>query len=330
MGPSYDVVVPSAGRPSLSRLLEALAAGDGPLPESVLVVIDGGAPVPPRLTAGLPPGWAGRVRVLRSEGRGPGAARNVGWRAGRAEWVAFLDDDVVPRPGWRAGLARDVSRLPAEVHGSQGRVSVPLPRRRRPTDWERNVAGLEHAVWATADMAYRRSALEAVGGFDERFVRAYREDADLGLRVVGSGGRIERGARGVEHPVRPAGFWVSVRLQAGNADDALMSSLHGRDWRRAAHVPRGRRPRHLATVAAALAAAWGLLGRAPALARAGGAAWALGTAELAWTRIAPGPRTRGEVARMLATSVVLPAAAAFHWLLGWARVARAGRRSDAR
>ena len=32
-------------------------------------------------------------------------------------------------------------------------------------------------------MAYRRAALVAVDGFDERFPRAYREDADLALRV---------------------------------------------------------------------------------------------------------------------------------------------------
>ena len=44
-------------------------------------------------------------------------------------------------------------------------------------------------------MAYRRDVLAAVGGFDERFPRAYREDADLGLRVVGAGWRIVRGAR---------------------------------------------------------------------------------------------------------------------------------------
>ena len=38
-------------------------------------------------------------------------------------------------------------------------------------------------------MAYRRSVLQEVGGLDERFPRAYREDADLGLRVVRAGYR---------------------------------------------------------------------------------------------------------------------------------------------
>src|SRR5438270_287781 len=121
-----------------------------------------------------------------------------------------------------------------------------------------NGAGLEGARWATADMAYRRAALVAVGGFDERFPRAYREDADLGIRVTGAGFRIVRGERRVNHPVRPAGPWVSLRLQKGNRDDALMRALHGPAWRERAGVPRGRRPRHLATTAAGSLALAGL------------------------------------------------------------------------
>ncbi|WP_143860849.1 glycosyltransferase, partial [Nocardia cerradoensis] len=31
---------------------------------------------------------------------GPAAARNAGWRRATTEFVAFVDSDVVPRPGW--------------------------------------------------------------------------------------------------------------------------------------------------------------------------------------------------------------------------------------
>ena len=119
-----------------------------------------------------------------------------------------LDDDVVPSDDWLADLHADLDGLLDEVGASQGRIVVPLPTDRRPTDWERNVHGLERARWATADMAYRRTALSAVGGFDERFRRAYREDADLALRVRAAGWRLIRGHRVVEHPVRPADRWV--------------------------------------------------------------------------------------------------------------------------
>ena len=85
-------------------------------------------------------------------------------------------------------------------------LTVPLPEHRRPTDWERTVAGLADARWATADMAYRREALAAVGGFDERFPRAYREDSDLALRVLDAGYEIRSGRRARRSPwsSRPA------------------------------------------------------------------------------------------------------------------------------
>jgi HAD superfamily hydrolase (TIGR01662 family) len=311
---SFDVVIPTVGRASLTGLLDALVAESGPRPARVVLVDDRVAPDEPLIAEPLPPGLV----VLASGGRGPAAARNLGWRSGSAEWVAFLDDDVVPPAGWCAALAADLRDLPDHVAASQGRLVVPLPEGRRPTDWERNVAGLESARWATADMAYRRVALAAVGGFDQRFRRAYREDADLGARVVAAGWRIVTGDRRCTHPVRPADRWVSVRLQAGNADDALLRALHGRRWREVTGVAPGRRSRHLATTAAGAAAVAGLVGRRRPLAFAGAAAWALGTAELAWARIAPGPGTRHEVATMAITSVAIPPAATWHWLRGWA------------
>jgi histidinol-phosphate phosphatase family protein len=315
-GLRYEIVIPTAGRPVLAALLPALAAGDGPLPERVLLVDDRVDRAGPLVAARHLGPLAGRVHVLAAGGRGPAAARNAGWRAARAPWVAFLDDDVIPPPGWRAALAADLAGLPADAAASQGRIRVPLPRDRRATDWERNVGGLERARWATADIAYRREALAAAGGFDERFPRAYREDADLGLRLARAGHAIGEGARHVLHPVGEAGAGVSVAKQAGNADDVLMRALHGRGWRERAGVPRGRRRRHLAvTAAGTAAAALALAGRRRAAAVAG-AAWLGGTAELAWARIAPGPRTPDEVVAMGWTSVLLPFAATAWWLRG--------------
>jgi histidinol-phosphate phosphatase family protein len=311
----YEVVVPTTGRPGLGALLPALAAGDGPLPERVLLVDDRADRSRPLVAPRHLGPLLRRVHVVPGESRGPAAARNRGWRAAREGWVAFLDDDVIPPPGWRAALAADLEGLGPEVAGSQGTIRVPLPRHRRPTDWERNVAGLERAQWATADMAYRREALAAVGGFDERFPRAYREDADLGLRLTAAGYRIESGRRAILHPVGAAGPGVSLAKQAGNADDALMRRLHGPGWRGRAGVPRGRRPRHLATVAAAvLAAATSRV--SPRSAALAAAAWAAATAELGWARVAPGPRTRQEIATMAWTSLALPFAAAGWWLVG--------------
>jgi len=270
----------------------------------------------------VPAGLSARVEALATGGRGPAAARNAGWRAARAPWVAFLDDDVVPPPDWRDRLQADLRAVGPAVAASQGRVRVPRPPGRRPTDWERNVAALEQARWATADMAFRRTALEAVGGFDERFPRAYREDADLALRLREAGFELVAGEREVRHPVAPADRWVSVRKQAGNADDALMAALHGRGWRERAEAPGGRLALHVATTALGAGAVAATALRRPRSAVALGTAWLGATAQFAIARIAPGPRTRDEVVTMLATSALIPPVATAQRLAGEVRARR--------
>ena len=298
MTPTFDVVIPTTGRRSLSTVLERL----GRVPGRVIVVDD-------RRDTSSPLYVPNGVKVVSSGGCGPAAARNVGWRTASAEFVAFLDDDVVPPPDWPDRLAEDLDACGPDVGGTQGQIEVPLPPDRRPTDWERNVAGLASARWATADLAYRRSVLVEVGGFDERFPRAYREDADLGLRITAAGWRIVQGRRWVAHPVRPAPWHVSVGKQRGNADDARMARIHGRGWRARAGAPAGTRRRHIAVTVLALVAG-------VTRSRLAALAWAAATAELAWRRIAPGPRTPAEVAAMVATSAVIPPAATLAWARG--------------
>jgi hypothetical protein len=324
---TVSVVVPTVGRPSLQAVLGALASE--PLLYEVVVVDDrrdSAGPLAVGALAADVPALGERVRVVRGRAAGPAAARNTGWRAARGDWVAFLDDDVVPSADWCARLADDLAVGP-DVAGVQARLVVPLPSGRAPTDWERNTAGLATARWVTADMAYRRRVLAELGGFDERFPRAYREDADLALRVRAAGYRLVVGDRVVEHPVRPESPWVSLRTQRGNADDALMRRLHGPGWRAAAEAPAGRRGRSAAITASALVGVGALVAaarvgrpagrhlRTAGLVAAGLAA--AGVAEFAWARIAPGPRSRDEVLAMVATSVAIPPLATAHWLRGW-------------
>ncbi len=341
MAARYSIVIPSIGRPSLDRLLTALHdCSAGAPPEQVVVVDDRplDARVPLRLQPGpLHPSQTGSsnqsddghrppwpIEVIRTGGRGPAAARNAGWRSATSPWITFLDDDVEVGDDWMHRLAADLAAAGDDVAGVQANLSVPLPDGRRPTDWQRNTAGLQHAAWITADMAYRRTALEQVGGFDERFPRAYREDADLALRVQRAGWRLERGSRVVTHPVRPTDDWVSLRMQAGAADDALLRALHGRSWRAAAATGRGRFGWHVGTVATsgAAAAAW-LTGRHRLGAALAGTSAAL-TADFTRRRLAPGPRLwddggPAEFRRMILTSALIPFAAVLHRLRGLRR-----------
>jgi len=239
-----SVVIPTLGRPSLYALLSRINAPGF----EVLVVDDrpsATGPLP------VPPG----VRVIAGRSAGPAAARNVGWRAASHDWVAFLDDDVLPDPGWPSRLTEDLTAAGARVGGVQGVLRVPLPAGRAPTDWERVTAGLADGAWITADMAYRRAALACAGGFDERLPRAFREDAELAYRVRRAGWTLSRGRRTTVHPVRPESPWVSVRTQRGNADDALLRRLYGPRWRSLLEIPPGRRTRHTVVTAAGAAAA---------------------------------------------------------------------------
>jgi len=335
--PAYAVVIPTVGRPCLAACLDALAAAakEGPAPARIVVVDDRRASATATATADCCTSadderhrplsldalgeLADRATVLTTGGSGPAAARNAGWRATDEPWVVFLDDDVVVEPGWATDLAADLADAAPHVVGVQGDLHVPLPTDRRPTDWERNTAGLADAAWVTADIAYRRSALERVDGFDERFRRAFREDADLALRMVDQGFALRRGHRRTTHPVRPADRWVSVRAQAGNSDDVLMTHLHGPDWWARAEAPRGRLPMHLAvTAAGAGALALAAVG-ARRTAVVAAALWLAGTAEFTLLRLRPGPRTPDEVATMVATSAAIPPVATWHWLRGQLR-----------
>ncbi|MGK8552898.1 glycosyltransferase family 2 protein [Nocardia gipuzkoensis] len=308
----YSIVIPTTGRDSLRSLLESLDTAADPRPREIIVVDDrpgDGEQLP--LPDTVPP-----VRVIRSGGRGPAAARNAGWRQASGTWIAFLDDDVLTAPDWPARLADDLHGLDERTAASTARIEVPLPKHRRPTDHERGTARLSTARWITADMAYRRSALAAVGGFDERFPRAFREDADLAMRVCLAGYVIASGQRLTRHPVRGSGPMASVRAQRGNADNALLRRKYGRRWRQRIGENRGLLPRHTLTTAAGTAAmALGVAGRKRS-ALAFAAIWTTLTGEFAARRIAPGPRTLGEIGRMALSSALIPPAACWHRLRG--------------
>ena len=222
-----------------------------------------------------------------------------GWRAARRRGSPSSTTTSMPARRLARGAARRPRRRPARTSSAPG----PDPRAAaratagRPTG-SATSPGLEHARWITADMAYRRAALVAVGGFDERFPRAYREDADLGLRVTARGlARSSAGGAASLHPVAPGGRWVWVAQAGRQRRRRPDARLHGRDWRERAGAParappatcrhrRRRSPRARRRSRRA---------RAPRLAAARGAAGWPAPPSCAWARIAPGPRTRGEV-----------------------------------
>lgn len=308
----FSIVIPTVGRPALHHLIAELDSPHSPRPAEVVIVDDRrtAAPLPAFLSA-LP------IRILRSGGRGPAAARNVGWRAASTRWIAFLDDDVIPGPDWLQALDADLRAADEEdAAASQAVIEVPVMTDRPVSDDERRTTRLADARWITADMAYRRDALVQAGGFDERFPRAYREDSDLALRVVQAGHHIVLGSRRSTHPVAPGSLFASVRAQVGNRDNGLMRRKHGWGWRRMIGEGPGRMPAHAATTAAAVAAVLGASAGRPRLARLGALAWIAFTTQFALRRITPGPRTPADIASLTLTSALIPPVAVFHRLAG--------------
>ena len=312
MNPRVSVVVPTHGRPVLlSRCLEALAAQSLPRVDYEVIVVSDG---PDARTRAALERSACAVRYLALPQRGgPAAARNAGWRAALGDIVAFTDDDTVPSRDWlRAGLAE----LDSGCDAVAGRVVMPMPP--RPSDYERDAARLADAEFVTANCFVRVAMLQAVGGFDERFELAWREDSDLHFALLTRGAAVRRAPRAlVVHPVRAARWGVSLVQQRKIVFDALLYRKHRRLYRQRIR----RRPRldYYAVVAALLAAIAALAAEATAVAIAAAAVWLGLTLRLAARRLAGTRRTWRHVAEMLVTSAAIPPLAVFWRIVGAAR-----------
>jgi hypothetical protein len=68
--------------------------------------------------------------------------------------------------------------------GAYGRVIVPLPK--KPTDYEKDLVGLERSEFITANCFYHRSVLEALVDLMKNLLHAWREDSDLYFHFAGA------------------------------------------------------------------------------------------------------------------------------------------------
>lgn len=246
-GPSVSVVIPAyRAEATLPALLASLAAGQQH-PDEVVVADDGtpGFALPP--CAGLP------VRALSLPHAGPIAARNAGWRATTGEWVAFLDSDCTVTPGWCAAL-----RAAAAAHPEAAILEGPLRETCRGRFFRHWAENLRPGRYPTANVAYRRSVLEAAGGLDPafRWGRFYfREDSDLALRALAHGSAVwVEGAR-VDHHGRPVGFRRKLLEACRYALDPALIARHG--WK--GLCVDGLRPRGLVLPAPRQASAWAVV-----------------------------------------------------------------------
>ena len=314
--PAISVVIPTHRRDDgLRRALEGVLSQDFGAGFEVVVVDDARSPSTPLVVAAAAATHPGsRLTLLQGAGRGPAAARNLGWRATRGDVIAFLDDDAYPaNDRWlRAGYEAFAD---PRVDGVSGAVRVPVND--PPTDFQRNVQHLETAPFVTCNAFYRRSALERVGGFDEAFTVPFREDSDLQFRVEALGGALVRCEEAVVvHPAPRGRFGISLRLQRYSMFNALMYKKHPRRYRELQ-----RRPplEYYAIVGLMLGAAGACVARRPRLAVLLLGGWAGLEGRFCARRIRGVSHEPAHVLDMALTSVAIPPLSVYWRLRGAVR-----------
>jgi len=148
-------------------------------------------------------GAAAGARVIENgRNAGYGAAINQAFHASSAPYLATLNDDAAPHPGWLDGLVRALGSRPdagmcasaVRLYGEDRLDSAGMLVARDGSSKQRghgrcpeDFPVLEEALFPSGSAAlYRRSMLEEIGGFDESFF-LYCEDTDLGLRARWAG-----------------------------------------------------------------------------------------------------------------------------------------------
>lgn len=176
------------GARTIRDTLEGLKHLDYPDFE-VIVVNDGSTDDTPNIAAEY------HVRLISTENRGLSAARNTGWQQATGEIVAYIDDDAYPDPHWLHYIAYRF--LTGDWVGVGGPNIAP-PGDGPIADCVANAPGGPVQVLVSdveaehipgCNMAFRREALAAIGGFDVRF-RTAGDDVDLCWRLQQQGGRI--------------------------------------------------------------------------------------------------------------------------------------------
>ncbi len=126
---------------------------------------------------------------------GPAASRNTGIALAHHEIIAFTDDDCCVDENWLNILYSELSRSDRSVAGLGGRV-VPAKSDivSRYFDYHNILNpwsdGGRIYYLVTANCIYKKSAILAVGGFDESIKQAGGEDPGLGFKLLSNGFRL--------------------------------------------------------------------------------------------------------------------------------------------
>jgi GT2 family glycosyltransferase len=320
MSTLVSVVIPTYKRPDLlERCLAALVAQRFPKESFEIVVADDGPDESVRrvvrnwalLTRGAP-----EIRYVPvTDTQGPAGARNRGWEAADSPIIAFTEDDTVAQPDWLVEGYQVILASPKYIAAS-GRVVAPQTQDRAPADHVDDSGQPDAAEFETANCFVRRSALEAIGGFDERFTSAWREDSDLHFTLMKSlPGEIVKAPRAVvEHPRRTMSWMDSLRAHRKVLFDALLFKKHPEMYRQ--RIRRAPPWSYYVIVAALALAVMATVAEWPWLTALGFAVWLVFTTRFTLKRLDGAFRQRGNVVDVVLGSITIPPVAIFWRLAG--------------
>ncbi len=200
-------MIATLGRPIVIRTLNSLLAAKGF--ESLEVLLVGRiapAAVAERIAALVAAYPQIRHLPLAFERGDSSNKKNAGWQQARADIVAFLDDDVVVQADWpstiiqpfaaaEVGLVSGPGLVPEDVSGAARLAGLALASPAAGYVAQRYLGGAAEpraVAWSWiigCNMAYRKSVLEQIQGFDpsfwpgEEMLAAYRAERS-GARII--------------------------------------------------------------------------------------------------------------------------------------------------
>ena len=125
------------------------------------------------------------IKLFHCKTKGPGNARNVGWKRAKGKWILFTDSDCIMTNSsiqeyiksdngsiGYAGNVKSIEKGPVSDYYDSQQILIPLQN-----EFE------EPEYLITANCLVYHEALEKINGFNPKIRIAAGEDVDLGIRL---------------------------------------------------------------------------------------------------------------------------------------------------